>query len=136
MAVQIPGLRLDGASGGLGNLPWRPTRYPGVEWLDLVPEAEPEEKGSPKAATQTVLIRMAPGSGYPTHRHLGPEDVLVLAGGYRDDDGRTFRAGEFVRYPAGSEHSPVALEGDSPVSEACVLFAVAHGGTVVVTPDS
>lgn len=81
----------------------------------------------------TVLIRMAPGSGYPTHRHLGPEDVLILAGGYADDDGRIHSAGSFVRYPAGSVHQPTALGlADEPVSEsnpACVLYAVAHGGT-------
>ena len=81
----------------------------------------------------TVLIRMAPGCGYPAHRHLGAEDVLVLRGGYRDDDGGTYRAGDFVRYPALSEHHPIALGShEQPVgrgNEPCVLYSVAHGGT-------
>ncbi|MEM1449890.1 MAG: cupin domain-containing protein [Planctomycetota bacterium] len=123
--MDVPGLRIDGR---LDGLPWRATRHEGVEWIDLVDEAAD--------ASQTVLIRMAPGCGYPRHRHIGPEDVLVLDGGYADGDGRTFRAGSFVRYPAGSEHSPVALgEPGAPAdgdNRSCVLFAVAHGGTEVV----
>lgn len=120
--MQIPGLRID---SGLEGLAWQPTRYEGVEWIDLAPEDN--------SATMTVLIRMAPGRGYPAHRHLGPEDVLVLRGGYRDGDGRLAETGAFLRYPPGSVHAPVALgELDEPESDgnpACVLFAVAHGGT-------
>ena len=103
-----------------------------MEWIDLAAS----EPGGPSSASMTVLIRMAPGRGYPRHRHVGPEDVLVLAGGYIDGDGRRFTAGSFVRYPAGSEHEPVALgsageppSGDNP---SCVLFAVAHEGTQLV----
>jgi len=83
-----------------------------------------------------VLIRMAPGFGYPRHRHIGPEDVLVLDGAYADEDGRCFEAGEFVRYPAGSAHAPRALEARAGATDSdarpCVLFAVAHDGTEVL----
>ncbi|QDV07730.1 ChrR Cupin-like domain protein [Planctomycetes bacterium Poly30] len=130
--MNIPGLGIDPEAEGadLASLPWRATRHAGIEWLDLVTE----DSGRGPGKASTVLIRMAPGCGYPMHRHLGPEDVLVLAGGYRDEDGRTYRAGDFVRYPAGSEHTPVALGGvekEGQALPACVLFAVAHGGTVV-----
>ena len=114
--MHLPGLALTGC---LGDLPWRDTRFTGIFWLDLAPEAA--------GHARTVLIRMDPGCGYPRHRHLGPEDVLVLAGGYTDDDGRVMEAGDFRRYPEGSVHAPTANggQGDPP----CVLFAVAHGGT-------
>ena len=123
--VKIPGLRID---GGLEGLPWQHTRHAGVQWIDL---AEAEEEPS-----MTVLIRMEPGRGYPAHRHVGAEDVLVLSGGYRDDDGLELAAGDFHRYPAGSVHAPVALgdaeQPEGPENRACVLFAVAHGGTELV----
>lgn len=128
--MHLPGLRID---GDLDGLPWRGTRYPGVQWLDL---GQGTPAGGAAEGTMTVLIRMAPGRGYPAHRHLGAEDVLVLRGGYRDGDGRVVRAGAFHRYPAGSVHAPVALgDPDRPESDehpACVLFSVAHGGTEVV----
>ena len=120
--MRLPGLELNGS---LDGLEWRETRYPGVSWIDLA-----SDPGSP---SRTALIRMAPGRGYPRHRHLGPEDVLVLSGGYEDEDGQVFEAGAFVRYPAGSEHSPTALAGDG--ARDCVLLAVAHGGTERVGGD-
>jgi anti-sigma factor ChrR (cupin superfamily) len=130
--VQIPGLRLDAP---LDELAWRSTHQDGVEWIDL---AGVESEGARQAA-MTVLIRMAPGCGYPHHRHIGSEDVLVLAGGYVDGDGQHYTAGSFVRYPAGSEHQPVAIgdrgepiSGDNP---ACILFAVAHAGTDIVRTE-
>ena len=74
---------------------------------------------------------MAPGRGYPPHRHLGLEEVLVLAGGYSDDRG-TYRAGDYVGYESGSVHAPVALgdEGRAvgPTNPACVLFATVRLG--------
>jgi hypothetical protein len=79
----------------------------------------------------TVLIRMAPGCGYPAHRHLDVEEVLILRGGYRDEDGE-HRAGAYLRYAPGSVHCPVALgdprRPEGPDNQACVLFAVARGG--------
>lgn len=130
--MQIPGLQLACDRESLEGLPWRATRYEGIDWLDLVGG----EDGADGSSSQTVLIRMAPGCGYPRHRHLGPEDVLVLSGGYRDEDGRTFEAGQFVRYPSGSEHSPVAMGTSIDSSEPCILFAVAHGGTELADPDN
>jgi anti-sigma factor ChrR (cupin superfamily) len=108
-------------------IPWRPTSHPGVAWHSL----RARELDSAADADAVVLIRMAPGRGYPAHRHLGPEDVLVLQGGYRDDLGE-HRAGTYLRYPAASSHAPVAC-GDPTLPEsehnpACILFAIARGG--------
>lgn len=134
MQIQGFSLKLDE-----GSLPWRTTRHPGVAWIPLHDGAsaagQPVVTGGASHATEphdsTVLIRMDPGCGYPAHRHLGVEEVLILRGGYRDERGE-HRAGAYLRYPAGSTHAPVAL-GDraQPVGEAnpaCLLFAVARGG--------
>lgn len=115
------------------SLPWRSTRHRGIAWLPLHaaeagPRGEPEAE---RATDATVLIRMDPGCGYPRHRHNGVEEVMILRGGYRDELGE-HRAGSYVRYAAGSEHTPVAL-GDPgrPVgreNQACVLYSIARGG--------
>ena len=103
---------------------WLETRYEGIQWKPLV-SGEGSEGGV------SALIRMQPGRGYPAHRHVDFEDVLVLAGGYKDEFGE-YGAGTYLRYPPGSTHAPVAL-GDSeqeagPENPACLLFAVARGG--------
>ena len=103
---------------------WLETRYPGIRWKPLVP-------GEAHQGRVSALIRMQPGRGYPAHRHVDFEDVLVLAGGYKDEFGE-YGAGTYLRYPPGSTHAPVAL-GDSeqevgPENPACLLFAVAREG--------
>ncbi|MGK0217929.1 MAG: anti-sigma factor ChrR (cupin superfamily) [Planctomycetota bacterium] len=120
------------------GVPWRATDWPGISWQLLAAEAE---EGSERAAAgrgATVLIRMEPGCGYPAHTHLDVEEVLVLAGGYRDERG-VYEVGQFVRYPGGSRHTPVAL-GDAARSEgednpACLLFASARGGIELDSSD-
>lgn len=124
--MDIPGLAID---QDLAALSWRSTSVPGVDWIPLALEAD--GAGGNTRGASSVLIRMQPGVGYERHRHLGPEAVLVLQGGYRDEMGEYSR-GRFVQYPTGSVHSPVAL-GDcvqpaSAENPACVLFAVAAGG--------
>ncbi|MEM7310639.1 MAG: cupin domain-containing protein [Planctomycetota bacterium] len=125
--LPIPGLAF-----GLdpSRLEWRPTQVDGVGWipLHLAGKSGPRTRAADDApAGSTVLIRMDPGCGYPTHEHLGLEEVLCLAGGYRDEHG-VVREGDYVRYEAGSAHAPVALEEGGP----CILFAVAHGGIRLV----
>lgn len=72
-----------------------------------------------------ALIRMQPGCGYPPHKHTSDEEVLVVRGGYADELG-SYRQGQLVRYPPGTEHAPRATgsDGDDP----CVLLALAHEG--------
>ena len=114
--MKVPGLRLEADPS---SLPWRETRVDGVAWIPLHQD-EPTE--GPRRPGATVLIRMRAGCGYTPHRHVDGEDVLVLAGGYRDEAG-TYTRGEHVHYPAGSAHAPVALEGED-----CILYATAPGG--------
>jgi quercetin dioxygenase-like cupin family protein len=133
--MNIPGfsVQLD-----LDGLAWRATRIPGVQWYPIVDNhtAAPDTAG---VRDSVVLIRMAPGTGYPAHRHVGIEDVLILVGGYQDEFG-VHGPGSFVRYPAGSVHRPIALgDFDSAAigdpqrardeeNSACVMFAIARGG--------
>jgi len=114
--MRIDGLELQASGEGV---PWRATRSEGVEWHLLASDGRGEEAGA------TVLIRMQPGCGYPPHEHLGLEEVLVLAGGYRDHLGE-HTAGHWIRYEPGSRHAPVALGG--PGDEACLLYAISRGG--------
>lgn len=100
-------------------VPWQTTRYDGVRVHFYASDRT--------TGRVVALIAMAPGRGYPRHRHQGPEEVLVLQGGYRDECGE-HRAGEFVRYEDGTVHTPVAIaDGDE-----CVLFAIAHEGIALL----
>ena len=123
--MRIPGLQLGAQDLGI---PWRSTSSPGIFW-HLIASELGQQEGAARGAT--VLIRMEPGRGYPAHRHLGVEEVWVLAGGYSDEWG-TYTQGEYVRYEAGSEHHPVAQgRPDRPIdaaNPACLLLASARGG--------
>ncbi|MEZ5962926.1 MAG: cupin domain-containing protein [Planctomycetota bacterium] len=98
----------------LDAIPFQPTRHRGVSIHFYYSDRE--------SGHAAVMIRMEPGCSYPRHRHKGPEELLVLRGGYRDEAG-VHRAGEFVRYEEGTSHHPVALP-----DEDCIFFAIAHEG--------
>lgn len=100
------------------DLPWKPTSWPGISLVFLDSEAD---------GTARVLIRMEPGCGYPAHRHVGEEEVFVIAGTYRDGRG-VYAAGTLQKHPAGSQHAPVA----GP--EGALLYACAHRGIEVLAP--
>ena len=120
-ALNLPGLQFDPEHP---DQKWFPTKVAGVSWFALHLEADSQAAQGDSA----VLIKMEPGCGYPAHRHRGPEDVLVLCGGYRDERGQHL-AGDQVHYPAGSCHAPVACgDASSPASAACVLYAVVQRG--------
>lgn len=83
--------------------------------------------GGPRvAAADAGFVRMAPGTVFPLHRHLGPEVVLVLAGSYLDSSGVRYGVGDLVSLPEGSEHSFTA----DPVEG--VVFAVVVSGVDIL----
>lgn len=59
-----------------------------------------------------LLAHMPPELGFPEHVHLGPEDILVLAGGYEDHFG-TFEEGTWASYAPGSLHRPITEPGEA-----------------------
>jgi anti-sigma factor ChrR (cupin superfamily) len=48
-----------------------------------------------------MLVRLAPGTDYPPHRHAGVEELHLLHGDLMIDD-KKLQAGDFIRAEAGS----------------------------------
>ncbi|HSK79511.1 MAG TPA: cupin domain-containing protein [Thermoanaerobaculia bacterium] len=89
--------------GALRELPvilelrWRRPLVRGARYAVLLRDWE--------TGSALILARMDPRRVFPRHVHLGPEDVLVLAGGYEDQWG-TWEAGAYAAYAPGTEHRP------------------------------
>jgi anti-sigma factor ChrR (cupin superfamily) len=79
-------------AGGWRGAAYQPFRE-GVEICPIV-------TGEPGVA----LLRYAPKSGVPRHRHTGLETILVLEGTQSDERG-DYPAGSLVLNPEGTEHS-------------------------------
>jgi anti-sigma factor ChrR (cupin superfamily) len=58
----------------------------------------------------TALVRVEPNAVFPLHPHEGPEQVLVLEGGYRDSAGLEVWRGEVQLMAAGTEHFFTAFD--------------------------
>ena len=77
------------------DLPWRATKFPGVEFKLLF-----EDKAT---GIFTGLFRWAPGAELPYHEHAALEQTYVLEGGLIDHEG-TVKAGSYAARPTGSRH--------------------------------
>ena len=64
----------------------------------------------------TALVRWAPDTRFNPHTHVGGEEILVLAGVFRDEHG-AYPAGTWIRSPHLSHHRP---------------FTEAEGATILV----
>lgn len=53
----------------------------------------------------TALVRWAPDTQFQMHTHPGGEEILVLEGVFRDEDG-VYPAGSWLRNPRWSRHTP------------------------------
>ena len=84
------------------SLPWKPTRFPGVEVKVLMED--------PETGLQTVLTRMAPGAVLTDHQHMAIEQSWVLEGSLVDHEGEV-TAGNFVWRPKGSRHAASSPNG-------------------------
>jgi quercetin dioxygenase-like cupin family protein len=94
---------------------WSPSPAPNVLLVHL--------QGGPAVAHLDVgFVRVAAGTPFPQHRHIGDEHVLVLQGSYRDSTGPTVRTGDHAHMPSGSEHHYLA----GP--ERDLIYVVVFGG--------
>lgn len=103
---------LSGASEFLArasDAAWEPTGFAGIETRRLFVD--------PATDRVTLLIRMAPGSTYPCHRHAGPEECLVLEGDLLAGS-TPMKAGDYRRAEAGS------IDGVQSTRDGCVLLIV------------
>lgn len=89
------------------------------------------EAGVRLAGADVGFVRVDPGATFPRHGHLGGELVLVLDGGFVEDDGTLVRAGQTVDVAVGTWHSFVALPG-----EGCILAVIIREGLDFTTPCS
>lgn len=75
------------------------------------------------------IVRIAAGTRYPRHRHRYAETLLLLEGGYEDDTGQRYVAGDLHHMTPGSEHAFVVDPGGP-----CVAVAVADQRLQFVHP--
>lgn len=92
---------------------WSTTPLPGLRTFAV---------GTTDDVRRRRLLEFAPGASFPSHRHLGDEQVLVLEGSYADSSGREVKAGEHQQMAAGSEHA-LRILGDVR----CVAAVLEHG---------
>ncbi len=77
------------------NAAFRPGLVPGLTVLPL----------HEHAGVSTALVRWAPQTQFNMHMHPGGEEILVLEGVFRDEDGE-YPAGSWLRNPRWSRHTP------------------------------
>lgn len=99
-----------------GRLPWRSALRPGIRVAVLAEDA-------PSRST-LYLVHLKPGRPFPLHHHEGGECSVILQGGLRDGEVEA-HAGDFQETGMGTQHSPVALEGED-----CWVLACAEEGSV------
>lgn len=76
--------------------------------------------------TRVFMLKAAPGTRLPDHRHVGTEWTCVLKGAFRHNHGR-FGAGDFDEADDSVDHNPFVEEG-----EECICL-VALSGHVEMT---
>ena len=62
----------------------------------------------------STLVRWAPQTYFNPHRHVGGEEIFVVAGVFEDEHGR-YPSGSWIRSPHMSMHKPFSKEG-------CTIF--------------
>ncbi len=68
------------------------------------------------------MLKAAPGTRLPRHRHTGTEWTCVFEGAFRHDLGR-YGAGDFDEADESIEHNPVVEEGMP-----CICLVALQGG--------
>lgn len=81
------------------------------------------------AAADCGFIRLAPGTSFPHHTHMGEEVSLILAGEIQDKQtGVIYRAGDEVVKPLDSEHDVVCVGNEDAIYAARAMNGIAIAG--------
>jgi anti-sigma factor ChrR (cupin superfamily) len=91
-------------------------RQPDLPWEQLYVGVDIHRVWGTVDGASGALLRYAPGSRVPPHRHEGVENVYVLSGAQRDDRG-VYEAGAHVVNPPGSSHAVWSPDG-------CIVYVV------------
>src|SRR4029077_15255305 len=83
--------------------PFEPTSIEGIDVRRLF-----VDEGADRV---TMLIRMAPGTAYPAHRHGGVEECFVLEGDLEIGEEFEMNAGDYQRMDGGSAHPLQSTRG-------------------------
>jgi putative transcriptional regulator len=90
----------------------------------------PVDGGGPKIKGAFIgFVKMGPSIKWPGHRHLGREHMLVLEGGFKQDDGVEVHAGDLHTMEEGSAHAFTIFD-----DETCIAAAVIFGGVTFEDP--
>jgi anti-sigma factor ChrR (cupin superfamily) len=77
------------------GMPWSPSPFPGIQQKVLFKD--------PDSGMSTILVKMAPGSEVPLHKHMGIEQAFVMEGSVVDHDGEV-TAGNYTWRDIGNTH--------------------------------
>jgi putative transcriptional regulator len=88
-----------------------------IQWRSLLPGIR-MCRVTNDAGTDALFLRCRPGKAIPSHTHGGVEAVLVLQGGFHDQNGDYVR-GDLAVADSTIDHRPVA---DGP--DECIIFMV------------
>jgi len=81
---------------------WKKTKFEGVTFKSLYIDRETE--------MHTLILRLAPGAGYPRHRHSRPEQCLVLSGDVEIDKSVQLGPGDFEWVDGQTTHDSVTTK--------------------------
>lgn len=96
--------------------------YEGGKWQWVGPGVYRQFIDVPsETGTRVFLLKAAPGTRLPDHRHVGTEWTCVLKGAFRHDHGR-FGAGDFDEADGSVDHNPFVEEG-----EECICLVALNG---------
>jgi anti-sigma factor ChrR (cupin superfamily) len=98
--------------------PWRPGLVPGLSVMPLH-----EHNG-----ISSALVRWAPNTRFNPHRHPGGEEIYVLDGIFRDEQG-SYPRHSWLRSPRWSQHTPFTGE-----EGALIYVKVGHMGAPLLSP--
>ena len=95
-------LGLDGGAmqfARVADIPWEQGAIPGVEYKLLY--------NDPDRSYSAKLVRLAPGTVYPSHRHVRVEELFVIEGDALIS-GVSMRAGDYCRAEPGTVHTDIS----------------------------